>query len=87
MNNKHTVGFSVIEAVIIVVIVGVVVVLGLTFYNALTQQTESNIVVTTDDTVPVIESINDLDTVSNDLDKLDIDDTDDAVVLEEQASF
>lgn len=83
-------GFSIIESVIIIVVVGIVGVLGVTFYNLATKKTaSSNTTSATAESIkatpiPEVNATSDLDTVTSDLDKLDLTDTEDANLLNEQ---
>jgi flagellar basal body-associated protein FliL len=91
MHTSHTSrGFSIVEGILIFVILGIVVALGVTFYNVASKKTASTDSSQTSDaaTVPAVTSTSDLDTVTTDLDSLDIDDADDATTLEsQQAAF
>lgn len=88
--SNRTNGFSIIEGVIVVVFVGIVVVLGLTFYNmSIKQDTASDSTSSTAESItatpiPEINTANDLDKVTSDLDALDFTDNEDATLLEQQ---
>lgn len=90
MHSSHrTSGFSIIEGVIIVVFVGIIAALGLTFYNVATNKSASDTTASSAESikatpVPDINSTDDLDTVTSDLDTLDTADSEDATLLEEQ---
>lgn len=86
MNKRK--GFSIIEGIIIVVVVAIIVSLGLVFYNnyvakkdATTTEQESQVDVTQDEPTQ-ISSSSDLDTAADQLDQLDIEDTDDVSTLD-----
>lgn len=88
--SRRTNGFSIIEGVIIVVFVGIIAALGLTFYNVATKQDDSSEVTSstaesiTATPVPEVNSASDLDEVTTDLDALDFTDSEDATLLEQQ---
>lgn len=91
MKTSRSRGFTIVEALVIVVIVGVITAVGLTFYNSVTKNaktdTTSSDQAILDSPTPEVTSTKDLTTVSDELDKLDIDDTSDTAQLDEQASF
>ncbi len=78
-------GFTIIEAIIIVVVAGVVTALGLTFYHSMTATQKATDTAQTAQAQPItITKAADLDTATTDLDQLDIDDSDDGAQLEQQ---
>lgn len=88
-------GFTIVEGIIIFIVVGLVAVLGLTFYNTATKQTASTTApVTTQSTaetikatpVPAVNTTTDLDKATTDLNSLDLTDSQDATQLDQQES-
>jgi len=82
-------GFTVIEAVIIVVVVGVLSTLGLVAYNRFAKPTATT-TASTSTTAPTstttVKSSADLDKVGSDLDSIDITDSSDTKDISSQAS-
>ena len=89
--NKRS-GFSIIEGIIIVVVVAIIVSLGLVFYNNYvakndTTTTEQEAQVNTSQDEPTqISSSADLDAAADQLDQLDIEDTDDVSTLDDETA-
>jgi len=83
---KTTQGFGIVEAIIIVVVAAVLAVVGLTFYNNMTARTVDT--QTTAETINVpaatIETTADLNTVTAELDQIDMEDPNDSSALDEQ---
>ena len=91
MRARSSFGFTIIEAVLVFVIAGVITAVGLTFYQSYTKQqtattneaTTEQSTQTTDD-IPAIESASDIDAATADLEAIDIEDLDEAAQLDEQ---
>lgn len=88
---KTSRGFTIIEAVIIVVFVAILSLLGLVAYNqffgsktATTANTDSN--TTAPETVTKVESTSDLDKATADLDNIDLTDSDDTTTLDSETA-
>lgn len=78
-------GFTVIEAVIIVVVVAILTTLGFVAYNQFMKPKAADTQTTAAPaTVTEVKSTADLDKVTSDLDALDLTDTDDTTALDAQ---
>lgn len=84
-------GFGVVEAVVIVAIIALITTVGLVFYQSVTNtaktDTSSPDQAIIDSPAPDVSSTKDLTAVSDELDKLDLEDTSETAQLDEQASF
>lgn len=85
MKNR---GFTIIEAVIILVIVGIVATLGVVAYNRFLKPATPTASETTEAPVSTeqVTSTSDLDKVTNDLDSIDLSDSSDTTAIDSDTS-
>lgn len=87
---KNKSGFSVIELVVVVAVVGLVAFLGYTFYNKWqdnsVKSTEQSSVATDVPAAPKIETVDDLDAAESTLDGVQIENSDDSSQLDSELS-
>ncbi|MFY9228102.1 MAG: hypothetical protein WAO28_02135 [Candidatus Microsaccharimonas sp.] len=86
---KTSRGFTIIEAVIIVVFVAILSLLGLVAYNQFfgtKTTTTADSSTTTTETVTKVESTSDLDKATTDLDSIDLTDSDDTTTLDSETA-
>ena len=85
MKNR---GFTIVEALIIVVVVAIITALGLTAYHSFTKQQVATTQTTTaaPATVTEVKTASDLDKASSDLQALDLTDSSDTSTIDSQTS-
>ncbi len=86
-------GFTIVEGVMIFIALAIVAALGFALYNTLTKkspsaQSSQEIKKESQQNIPTVNSAQDLDKVTTDLDKIDVTSADEATELnEQQTSF
>lgn len=88
MRMQKTNGFSIIELVIILVVIGIVGGLGYVFYNRITQPAKDGVASSSQQATPLksIDTAADLDKASSQLDSIDVSDSQDINSLDSQAA-
>lgn len=86
MKALKTNGFSIIELVIILVVVGIIGGLGYVFYNRITQPAQSDVAGSSEQAASLksIDTTADLDKASSQLDSIDVSDSQDVNSLDSQ---
>ena len=83
MKNR---GFTIVEAALIIVVVGIITTLGFVAYNQFVKPKTTQTSSATETSVTTVNSSADLDTVASDLDAIDLSDKNDTMTLDTQTA-
>ena len=83
MKNR---GFTIVEAVLVIVVVGIITTLGFVAYNQFVKPKTIQTSSATETSVTTVNSSADLDTVASDLDAIDLSDKNDTMTLDTQTA-